>query len=158
MRGFLTAISNTMKIEKVDHVGIRVRDRDRAIAFYKHLGFAVIHTTTFDEVVIIRNSAEVEINLIINANNPEGDHNILMDSEIKYPGHTHLALRVVSIAETIKSLKRAGIKITQGPVKFGHDGHVSVFVRDPDRNTLELRGRAEHSEEIEGLMMYDPQG
>ena len=147
-----------MKIEKVDHVGIRVRDRNRAIKFYKHLGFEVIHTANFDEVVIIRNSAEVELNLIINANSPEGDHNILMDSDIKYPGHTHLALRVLSITETIKDLKRAGIKITQGPVKFGQDGHVSVFVRDPDRNTLELRGRAEYSEEIEGLTMYDPQG
>ena len=147
-----------MKIEKVDHVGIRVRDRNRAINFYKHLGFEVIHTANFDEVVIIRNSAEVELNLIINANSPEGDHNILMDSDIKYPGHTHLALRVLSITETIKDLKRAGIKITQGPVKFGQDGHVSVFVRDPDRNTLELRGRAEYSEEIEGLTMYDPQG
>ena len=147
-----------MKIEKIDHVGIRVRDRNRAIKFYKNLGFKVIHTATFDEVVIIRNSADVELNLIINANSPEGDHNILMDSDIKYPGHTHLALRVLSITETIKSLKRAGIKITQGPVKFGQDGHVSVFIRDPDRNTLELRGRAEHTEEIEGLTMYDPQG
>ena len=147
-----------MKIEKIDHIGIRVRDRNRAIKFYKNLGFEVIHTATFDEVVIIRNSADVELNLIINANSPEGDHNILMDSDIKYPGHTHLALRVLSITETIKSLKRAGIKITQGPVKFGQDGHVSVFIRDPDRNTLELRGRPEQPEQIEGLTMYDPQG
>ena len=147
-----------MKIEKIDHVGIRVRNRNRAINFYKKLGFEVIHTATFDEVVIIRNSADVELNLIINANSPEGDHNILMDSDIKYPGHTHLALRVLSITETIKSLKRSGIEITQGPVKFGQDGHVSVFIRDPDRNTLELRGRAEDHEEMEGLTIYDPQG
>ena len=147
-----------MKIEKIDHVGIRVRNRNRAINFYKKLGFEVIHTATFDEVVIIRNSADVELNLIINANSPEGDHNILMDSDIKYPGHTHLALRVLSIKETIKSLKRSGIEITQGPVKFGQDGHVSVFIRDPDRNTLELRGRAEDHEEMEGLTIYDPQG
>ena len=147
-----------MKIEKIDHIGIRVRDLNRSINFYKNLGFEVIHTTTFDEVIIIRNSAGVELNLVVNANSAEGDHNILMDSDIKYPGHTHLALSVLSITETIKSLKRSGIEITQGPVEFGQDGHVSVFIRDPDRNTLELRGRAEHPEEIEGLTMYDPQG
>jgi lactoylglutathione lyase len=145
-----------MYIEQVDHVGIRVRDRDRAIEFYKLLGFDVAHTVTFDEVVIIRNSAGVEINLIINANSPEGDHNILMDIETKYPGHTHIALRVSSIIETIEALKAANIQITQGPVMFGQDGHVSVFVRDPDRNTLELRGRAEDTDNIENLVMYDP--
>ena len=144
-----------MHIEQVDHVGIRVRDRDRAIEFYKLLGFDVAHTVTFDEVVIIRNSAGVEINLIINANSPEGDHNILMDIETKYPGHTHIALRVSSIIETIEDLKAANIQITQGPVMFGQDGHVSVFVRDPDRNTLELRGRAEDTDNIENLVMYD---
>ena len=147
-----------MHIEQVDHVGIRVRDRDRAIDFYKQLGFEVIEVSALDEVVIIRNSAGVEINLIINANNPEGDHNILMDIETKYPGHTHLALRVSSIIETIDTLKTAGIQITQGPVMFGQDGHVSIFVRDPDRNTLELRGCAENTDEIEGLVIYDPKG
>ena len=147
-----------MHKEQVDHVGIRVRDRDRAINFYKQLGFEVIEVSALDEVVIIRNSAGVEINLIINANNPEGDHNILMDIETKYPGHTHLALRVSSIIETIDTLKTAGIQITQGPVMFGQDGHVSIFVRDPDRNTLELRGRAENTDEIEGLVIYDPKG
>ena len=72
---------------------------------YRHLGFEVIHTATFDEVVVIRNSAGVELNLVVNANSAEGDHNILMDSEIKYPGHTHLALRVSSITETLEILK-----------------------------------------------------
>lgn len=147
-----------MHIEQFDHVGIRVRDRDRAINFYKLLGFHVGEVVTFDEVVIIRNSAGVEINLIINANNPEGDHNILMDIETKYPGHTHLALRVSSIIETIETLKAAEIPITQGPVMFGQDGHVSLFIRDPDRNTLELRGRAEDTDKIENLVMYDPKG
>ena len=147
-----------MNIEQVDHVGIRVRDRKRALDFYRHFGFELIHETSFDEVAIIRNAAGVEINLIINANNPEGDHNILMDIETKYPGHTHIALRVSSIFKTIDGLKDACIKITQGPVMFGQDGHVSVFVRDPDRNTLELRGRAEDTDKIDGLVMYDPKG
>jgi len=148
----------SIDIERVDHIGIRVRDEERAIAFYGSLGFVVTHRATNDAVVIVKNPRGVKINLVINADNPEGDHNILMDVETKYPGHTHIALRVSSIKDTIAALADHGIEITQGPVQFGQDGHVSVFVRDPDRNTIELRGRAENAGEIDGLTDYDPGG
>ena len=46
-------------IERVDHIGIRVRDFDRALDFYRRLGFELAHKVTFDAVAIIKNQAEV---------------------------------------------------------------------------------------------------
>jgi lactoylglutathione lyase len=141
-------------IERVDHIGIRVWDLDRALAFYEVLGFKLMHKVTFDAVAIIRNEAGVEINLIINANAGDKAKNILMDVGEKYAGYTHVALRVASVTATIAALKAHDITITQGPVKFGEDGGVSVFVRDPDRNVIELRGLGQ--EGVEGVQAYVP--
>ena len=77
-----------------------------------------------------------------------------MDVPGKYPGYTHVALRVRSIPATIAALKANDIAITQGPVSFGESGQVSVFVRDPDRNVIELRGRDQ--DVVEGVTRYAP--
>src|ERR1700722_5573937 len=133
--------SKQVTIERVDHIGIRVRDFDRAMAFYRALGFELRHRVDFDAVAIIRNAQGVEINLILNAK--EDEPNILMDVPVKHAGYTHVALHVASVKATIDALKANDITITQGPVSFGEDGGISVFVRDPDRNVIELRGAKE---------------
>ena len=148
-------MNRVIEVERVDHVGIRVSNADRAVRFYELLGFEVVERVTFDPVIIIRNPQNVEINLIVNAAPEHDGSNVLMDIGTKYAGMTHLALRVSSIAETLGILKREGIEITQGPVMFGRDGHVSLFVRDPDRNVIELRARAENLAEIAELQHYE---
>ena len=143
-------------IQTVDHVGIRVAEIDRAIAFYGVFGFTALHYASGDAVVVIKNPHGVEINLIYNANDANGGKNILMDIPAKYAGYTHVAFRVASIASTIATLNEKGITITQGPVSFGADGHVSVFLRDPDRNVIELRGRQEDLSALGGVTNYEP--
>lgn len=147
-------MNQTVAIERVDHIGIRVRDLDRALNFYRVLGFDLLHRATGDDVAIVRNGNGVELNLIFNANTGEPATNVLMDAPDKYPGYTHMALRVASIAATIAALKANDIAITQGPVSFDDSGQVSVFVRDPDRNVIELRGRDQ--KDIEGVTRYVP--
>ena len=144
-----------INVERVDHTGIRVADPERAIKFYEMLGFEVLTRVTFDPVIIIRNPQDVEINLIVNAAEKHDGSNILMDVDIKYAGITHLALRVSSIKDTMAVLKENDVTISQGPVMFGGDGQVSLFVRDPDRNVIELRARAGNLDEIKGLKRYE---
>ena len=125
--------------------------------FYELLGFRLHARATNDAVAIVRNDHDVELNLVYNANAEAGGKNILMDVPDKYAGYTHLALRVSSIKATIEALRANNIRITQGPVSFGRDGHVSVFVRDPDMNVVELRGRDEDLSSIGGVVEYVPE-
>jgi lactoylglutathione lyase len=141
-------------IDRVDHYGVRVKDLDRAMKFYGILGFELHAQASNDAVAIVRNPQGVEINLVFNANHDAGGKNILMDVGQKYPGYTHVALRVVSIKQAIEALRHHGVPITQGPVAFDRSGHVSVFVRDPDLNVVELRGREEDLSSIGGVVQY----
>lgn len=146
----------SIDIPRVDHIGIRVKDLDRAMSFYSVLGFTLHAKASNDAVAIVKNANDVELNLIYNANADAGEKNILMDVGEKYPGYTHVALRVASIKATIETLRAHDIRITQGPVAFGRDGHVSVFVRDPDLNVVELRGRQEDLSSLGGVEEYVP--
>jgi lactoylglutathione lyase len=148
---------STIDISRVDHIGIRVHDLERAMKFYAMLGFTMHAKAANDAVAVVKNEHDVELNLVYNANADAGGRNILMDVGEKYPGYTHVALRVASIKGAIEALRAAGIRITQGPVSFGADGHVSVFVRDPDLNVVELRGRDEDLSSIGGVAEYRPQ-
>ena len=59
--------SETITIKQVDHIGIRVADLDRAMAFYGVLGFEFVYRSAHDAVVIVKNAQGIEINLIFGA-------------------------------------------------------------------------------------------
>lgn len=126
-----------MEITGVSHIGIRVADAARSEAFYEKLGFKVTMRHPPAEVVILKNAAGVEINLIVNADQTLDGENVLMDAPPKRAGYTHVALSVGNMDATINSLSELGIAVSDGPVKLG--GALSLFVRDPDRNVIELR-------------------
>lgn len=125
-----------LNIQKIDHVGIRVKDRDRAVAFYERLGFETKAEGIFTKghPIIMQHPCGIVINVLGPANASEGT-NILMDIDDKHAGYTHMALRVDSLSETRAFLEKHDIAIT-GTMDFG-DLH-AVFIRDPDRNVIEL--------------------
>jgi len=127
----------TVKLEALNHVGVRVRDLNRSAEWYGRLGFRLIWQSEHHKVACLRNDEiGVELNLIFNSNDSNGGKNVLMDVEPKYPGFNHLSFRVPSIRDTIDALSAAGVEIKEGPVSLG--GEIAVFVRDPDLNVVEL--------------------
>jgi lactoylglutathione lyase len=126
-----------MHIQSVHHIGIRVTDERRAVDFYARLGFSVTYRNEQHPVVILQNEAGVEINLIVNAEASFDGKNRLMDIPEKFPGYTHVALRVPSLAEVEQTLSASSIPISEGPVRLGNG--LSLFIRDPDANVIELR-------------------
>jgi lactoylglutathione lyase len=126
-----------MQIQSVHHIGIRVTDEQRAIEFYARFGFIVVYRDAQHPVVILHNDTGVELNLVVNAATPFDGKNRLLDVPEKFPGYTHVALRVASIEEAAATLQSWGIPISEGPKRLGPG--ISLFVRDPDANVLELR-------------------
>ncbi len=123
-------------IEKVDHVGIRVSNRAQSIEFYEALGFETLADTGFDQghPVIMQYPSGVVLNLL-GPSNTANDTNILMDVDEKYPGITHVSFKVASMDAARSFLKDRGIALTG---EFNFKGLRAIFIRDPDRNVIEL--------------------
>lgn len=125
-----------LDIKHVNHVGIRVSDKARSIDFYAILGFELVSDVGFESghPVIMKHPSGVVLNLLGPADAP-GDTNILMDVDVKHAGITHVALTVGSLAQAKKFVAEHDIQIT-GSFSFGNMS--AIFIRDPDRNVLEL--------------------
>jgi lactoylglutathione lyase len=130
----------TVRITGIAHVGIRVHDLDRSVRFYALLGFTKTAGPIGPEpVAILDHPSGVEINLVLNA--PVADEpNALMDVPEKHAGITHVALACPDVNAAKVALQAAGITAIEGPVSFGGRA-LGLFVRDPDRNVIELNQR-----------------
>jgi lactoylglutathione lyase len=122
------------------HIGVRVHDLERSVRFYALLGFVKVAGPIGPEpVAILEHPAGVELNLVLNAPRPD-EPNILMDVPDKHAGITHFALLCPDILAARDRLAAAGVPLSGGPTRFG-PGAQGIFVRDPDRNVIELHQR-----------------
>jgi catechol 2,3-dioxygenase-like lactoylglutathione lyase family enzyme len=135
-------------IQNIDHVGLRIGDKDRSVAFYETLGFKLITDVGFENghPIIMIHPSGVVFNLLGPATEGRGE-NILMDVAEKHPGYTHVALKLESAEDAESFLQDRSIAITG---RHTFKGVNTVFIRDPDRNVIELVGP--------GLTVADPIG
>ncbi|MEQ1880908.1 MAG: VOC family protein [Burkholderiales bacterium] len=133
----MTSPDAPIPITGIAHVGIRVHDLARSLAFYELLGFRkTLGPIGPEPVAILEHPSGVEINLVLNAPTKQTP-NVLMDVPVKAPGITHLSLACPDIAVAARKLQQAGFRLSEGPVRFPN-GSQAIFVRDPDGVVLEL--------------------
>ncbi|MEE9099163.1 MULTISPECIES: VOC family protein [Pseudomonas] len=132
-----TSMPNPSPILAYDHIGIRVSDRSRALAFYEALGFVESMRFSDFEANEMLAPSGVRINLIFNGARQLNAHNVLLDAPIKLPGITHPAFIVEDLEALQGWLLQQGITITEGPHRIG-PRRIALFIRDPDGNVLEF--------------------
>lgn len=77
----------------------------------------------------------ININFILNDQGNK-KYNILMASETKLTGYTHVALDVEEMTKTKEALTILEIKLSDSP--RSHPTGRSMFIRDPDDNVIEF--------------------
>lgn len=126
-----------MKITSLDHLVLTVADRASSISFYHDvLGMDIVH---FGDDRVALAFGDQKINLHVQG------HEITPYAARPTPGSADLCLLTDQpVEQVIKELQSAGIAIEVGPVpRTGATGPImSVYVRDPDGNLIEIANQA----------------
>ena len=117
-----------LRIKKIDHVAICVKDIDEATAKYKA---ALGLDATSREVVASQKTEAVllpigESNLELIA--PRGNDGLVKFLEKRGPGLHHIALEVEGIEEALAFLKSLGVPLIDETPRKGARGHKVAFI------------------------------
>ncbi len=114
------------------HTRLKVRDMDRAIAFYtQHLGCEVTRRSTSPrgtQLTFLKlPGVEADLELAY----------LPWDPDFQLPEDImHLAFQVSDMHATLSAMREAGVKITEEPAE-GSSG-LMAFIEDPDGYEIEL--------------------
>lgn len=117
-----------IRVKKIDHVAVAVKDVDESIAKYKQvLGLE----PTVREVVASQKTeavllpiGETSIELI----SPKGNEGLEKYLEKRGPGIHHIAVEVEGIEEALATLKALGVQLIDETPRKGARGHKVAFL------------------------------
>ena len=132
--------ASPLRVKGLDHVVLRVSDMDRAITFYQQvLGLHVERRLAEIGLVQLR-AGSAMIDLVPQKAGEEGGRN--MD-------HYAVQIESMDVAALTAHLRRHGIDPGEVRRRYGAEGYgSSIYITDPDGNTVELKGPPEPGQNI----------
>lgn len=116
-------------IKGIDHVELRVKDLNRALAFYKEKLGLIDHTPN-DRMHFLGTESEAFVVLVGGREEGGSSAHEVLD---------HLAFSVPAVEQARDSLREKGIVFISDRTDSDGGGR-SYYFRDPDGNTLEVYG------------------
>lgn len=122
-----------MKINRIDHVVITVKNIDAAVVFYTNALGMTKEIFDGDRVALSFGDQKINLHEHNNEYEPKADHVQPGSADICFIAETPLD-------KVIEHLKREKITILEGPVlRTGAAGKImSIYIRDPDGNLIEI--------------------
>jgi lactoylglutathione lyase len=116
------------------HVGLRVADPDRAVAFYTAVGYDVVGRvpeTPVGQLTMLKlpDDDVVSVELVHDPGEADGDRGT---------GLSHLVIQVESMDATITALRTEGIEVAEPGSPDGSADFLTTWITDPDGNRIEL--------------------
>ena len=117
-----------MKLKRVDHVGIAVKNLDESVQFYESLGFkATGYEVVAEQKVKVAflpcGDSEVEL---LESTEPDGP--IARFIEKNGPGIQHIAIRVDDIDKALEELKAKEVRLIDQVPRYGAGNARIAFV------------------------------
>ena len=116
------------------HVGIRVADPDRAVAFYAAVGYDVVGRvpdSPAGQLTMLKlpDDDVVSVELVVDAGKA---------GAIRGTGLSHLVIQVESMDATVTDLRRKGVEVAEPDSPDGSADFLTTWLSDPDGNRIEL--------------------
>jgi catechol 2,3-dioxygenase-like lactoylglutathione lyase family enzyme len=138
-----------IEIARLDHVVLRVANLDRALAFYCD-ALGCVEERRIDELGLVQLRAGASLIDLVPVDSPLGRHG---GGDVASDGRNvdHFALELLAFDEpSIRAeLQRRGIEAGETGERYGARGTgPSIYLKDPDGNTVELKGPATRPAEV----------
>ena len=134
-------MANPIAVQGFDHIVLRVRDKDRMLGFYREvLGLSVDRDRP--ELGLTHVRAGAQLIDLVTLDGPLGK---LGGEGPRAEGRNldHFALQVRPFDETAirAHLAAHAVEVVEDGQRYGADGEgFSLYIRDPEGNTVELKG------------------
>ena len=130
-----------ISVSLIDHIVLRTQNTQSMVRFYSNVLACEVERTTPQSTGLIQLRAGQSLIDIVDVNSELGRNGGGAPTKSEN-NLDHFCLRIKKIAanELLQWLKQHGIDSTNPEIRYGAEGFgPSVYINDPDGNTIELR-------------------